>query len=463
MRGRGPPGARSRGRWARVPAPPAPQGRGGAGTARARRPSPGGGYLRPLTLAPHSRPPARLPQPDGEAPRGVRSSSSLPYLPPLPSLPPSSPSPPPPSFPALPPQLRARQDPAPPARGSPAASAAGGARRADPGPLRAGARLPAVALLLPGSRFGPRLSSRSLLSRQLSSRPFPSREPRSPLPSTAPPAPSPPLSCPALPAFPLSFLAAARLPTAARPGTLPRSPGRDRQVPGAARPPSAPPRPRGLGAGGAWGPGRPPPAHSGAAGGRAGCQPPGGLRRLMRGKRAACFVSRESGISAEKVPTRGQPQVKPFYNQRAEQAVSRLGRNKLGAGRREARAEAAATAGRTAGRAESFSVTRAPGSTSWAASGGSLAREPGRRRPERPVLPRQLCVREKPNLKDQVLGRPAFPISPRLCRNRCLAWAPANLVGGGCAGGQYWEVGDGIHSGCLSSDPILQQGGGMRR
>lgn len=103
-------------------------------------------------------------------------------------------------------------------------------------------------------------------------------------------------------------------------------------------------------------------------------------------------MSKESGISAEKVLTRGQLQVKPFYNQRAEQAVSRLGRNKLGAGRREARAEATATAGRTAGRAESFSVTRAPGSTSWAASGGSLAREPGRRRPERPVLPRQLCA-----------------------------------------------------------------------
>lgn len=227
-------------------------------------------YLRPLTLAPHSRPPARLPQPDGEAPRGVRSSSSLPYLPPLP------PRRPPPSRPFLPSCAPARTPLRPPA------GARQRRRRAAPG-----VRVPVPSGPGPGCPPSPSScrvrgsapASPPVHSSLGSSPAVPSR-PVSlalPLPSTAPPAPSPPLSCPALPAFPLSFLAAARLPTAARPGTLPRSPGRDRQVPGAARPPSAPPRPRGLGAEGAWGPGRPPPAHSGAAGGRAGCQPPGGL------------------------------------------------------------------------------------------------------------------------------------------------------------------------------------------
>lgn len=42
---------------------------------------------------------------------------------------------------------------------------------------------------------------------------------------------------------------------------------------------------------------------------------------------------KENGISGEKVLTRGQRRVKPFYNQRAERAVFALGRNKLGAGR----------------------------------------------------------------------------------------------------------------------------------
>lgn len=50
---------------------------------------------------------------------------------------------------------------------------------------------------------------------------------------------------------------------------------------------------------------------------------------------AECFsVFKESGISREKVLTRGQRQVKPFYNQLAEQACLQAGRQHVGGRRR---------------------------------------------------------------------------------------------------------------------------------
>lgn len=57
----------------------------------------------------------------------------------------------------------------------------------------------------------------------------------------------------------------------------------------------------------------------------------------MRGKRQSVSVFKESGISREKVLTRGQRQVKPFYNQLAEQACLQAGLQHVG-GRRRPRA-----------------------------------------------------------------------------------------------------------------------------
>ena len=54
---------------------------------------------------------------------------------------------------------------------------------------------------------------------------------------------------------------------------------------------------------------------------------------------------KESRISREKVLTRGQLQVKPFYNQRAEQAQLGPGCNKWGGGEAARPREAAGTWG----------------------------------------------------------------------------------------------------------------------
>lgn len=133
MRVRGYPGARSRGRWAPVPATPSPaewgRGRGGAKTERgpAGRPGSGGVQAGTFTLTLRSRS-----QPASPSPPGVQSVSSLPFLPPCLASFPASLFPPGPSSPAASPQSPRSARPREPI-------SVGGGRRAapcsqDPGP-----------------------------------------------------------------------------------------------------------------------------------------------------------------------------------------------------------------------------------------------------------------------------------------------------------------------------------------
>lgn len=331
--GRGPRASRGGEPRELGPHPPAPQGRAARGPREGRRA--GGAEAEPGrrglgTPRPRPQLAVRPLQPAGEAPRGARSSAAAA---PAPHPRPSSPA------------ARPRE----PGRG-------GGGRRAGPGALRAGAAGPAA----PRRRPPPRAASRPR-------RPAPSPGPPRPRSRGAPPRPEAALR-PALPSAPLGLRLLRAPAPRCRPPRLclhapvpppPRpSPGRSpgsgsgRQVP---RGPA--PRPlRRVSAGSA----RAGPRGSGPGRGPRGVSAAGGLRRLMRGKRAECFVFKESGISGEKVLTRGQRRVKPFYNQRAERAAPRSAATSWGRGGRAARGGSRGTRGPAGGGARRGLVLQDP-------------------------------------------------------------------------------------------------------